>query len=96
MSFKRIQVRKLEKKYLFLHFNLRMKDRWQNASINIIDEDSKKTLGHCAYTGFDSCYIPQQFLQEDMVLVVVVKCQDDCSYSLKGNWDDLEHLEPDD
>jgi hypothetical protein len=96
ISYQRIRVGELPKKYLFFNFNLAEKDKWQQVNITITNEGSSLILNQCQYTGIDSCYVPAFALKPDTILFVHIQCQDDCTYNLDVQWSDTEHLAPGD
>jgi hypothetical protein len=96
ISFQLIHLKGLDKKYLFLDLKLSERDRWQKVNFTVTIQGTEQILLNCSYTQFDSCFIPRYFLKEDVNIFVLISCEDDCTYNLRGRWSDLEHLRPGD
>ena len=94
ISFQLIHLKGLDKKYLFLDLKLSERDRWQKVNYTVTIQGTEKIILNCTYTQFDSCFIPKYSLQEDVNIFVLISCEDDCTYNLRGRWSDLEHLRP--
>ena len=94
VSFQRIKVGKLSKKYLFFDLKLNRKDAWQVANATLRLEKINQTVGVCKIDGTDSCYIPTTFLKPESVVLISIICEDDCSYSVNTRESDLEHMIP--
>ena len=97
ISYQRLQLREMAKKYFFIDFKLAEKDKWQGVSINITVDGTDKAVTQCQYNGnTDSCYIPKNYLKENMLLFLTIQCQDDCTYNINTRWNNTEHLKPGD
>jgi hypothetical protein len=96
ISFQLIHLAALEKKYLFLDLKLAEKDRWQKVSYTVTIQGTEKILLNCSSTQYDSCFIQRSSLKENVNIFVLITCEDDCTYNLRGRWSDLEHLKPGD
>lgn len=96
ISYQRLSIKDLEKKYLFLDFKLAEKDKWQQVNITITQDGTQMIVANCMYDGHDSCYLSGSQLRKDEVLFLTIKCQDECTYNLNTRWSDTEHMKPGD
>lgn len=96
ISYQRLVLKEIEKKYLFIDLKLAEKDKWQQVNVTITQDGTQMIIANCIYDGQDTCYIDGGKLKATEILFLTIRCQDECTYSLNSRWSDVEHLKPGD
>lgn len=96
ISYQRLVLKEIEKKYLFLDLKMAEKDKWQQVSVTITQDGTQMIIANCIYDTQDTCYISGDRLKAAEILFLTIRCQDDCTYNLNSRWSDIEHLKPGD
>lgn len=92
LSFYRVLIGESIKKYLFVDVSVNEQDQWQQVRLSVYPLNANSPLITCNVEELDSCYLNRNLLSSIHEVLVAVKCEDDCKYTLRLHWSDIEHL----